>query len=77
MEISVVSLKDEEKFSELKEMMLRNSNLISQYSNPDTTEDQKTEFFEKYHIARASVIKNILSRTEDDETVNELKVFNI
>lgn len=77
MEISVVSLKDEEKFSELKEMMLRSSNLISQYSNPDTTEDQKTEFFEKYHIVRASVIKNILSRTEDDETVNELKVFNI
>ena len=48
MEISVVSLKDEEKFSELKEMMLRSSNLISQYSNPDTTEDQKTEFFEKF-----------------------------
>ena len=77
MEISVVSLKDEEKFSELKEMMLRNSNLISQYSNPDTTEEQKTVFFEKYHIACASVIKNILSRTEDDELVNELKVFNI
>ena len=58
-------------------MMLRNSNLISQYSNPDTTEEQKTAFFEKYHIARASVIKNILSRTEDDELVNELKVFNM
>ena len=75
--ISIVSLKDQSVFSDLKTLMLRNSNLLKQYRRPDVKEESLIEFKNKFHIRNAAVIENDLFRKDDDTLCSELKIYNL